>query len=201
MVQFTISKRSKLPTESSEQTHTFIPRLQTTGRPVNAVKFFEDCPWDNIVNKSLMQLCLGELRRLLLHEMCKGSAVTIPGIGTLTLTLHGDIEVRNGHYHGQNVRIDGLRFKPDRKLLSDIRAFEVDQTPIGRAHSASQIDIDAILADLFAKQITITRGELENACGLVLSKHRLSDLLTRLVKEGRLIKEGRGNQTRYRLQS
>jgi len=38
----------------------------------------------------------------------------------------------------------------------------------------------------------------ELAAGLVLSKHRLSDLLKQLVADGRLIKEGTGNQTRYR---
>ena len=121
-----------------------------------------------------------------------------PGIGTFTLTLRGDIELRGKDYHGKDVRVDGLRFTPDRELLQEVRDFEVDQTPYGMAYFTSQVNVRELLDELFAKQSTITRRDLELAAGLVLSKHRLSDLLKQLVADGRLIKEGTGNQTRYR---
>ena len=122
----------------------------------------------------------------------------LPGIGTFTLTLRGDIELRGKDYHGKDVRVDGLRFTPDRELLQEVRDFEVDQTPYGMAYFTSQVNVRELLDELFAKQSTITRRDLELAAGLVLSKHRLSDLLKQLVADGRLIKEGTGNQTRYR---
>ena len=213
-LRFTLSKRPTLPTErtsalvdvttgqpispSASQAQTLIPRLQTNGRPVDAGTFFDHCPWNTVVNKSLMQLCLCELRKMLLHELGSGSSVYVPGIGTLSVTLRGDVELRGDTYHGADVRVDNLRFVPDRDLLQEVRGFEVDQEPLGRAYSTTQVDVDGALARLFADHDTITRRDLEYAFGLVVSKHRLTDLLNRLVAQGRLIKEGRGSQTRYR---
>ena len=252
MIQFTISNRGKLPTEApypiydaekkeykdpvtgevvnplETQARQFVPRLRGSGKTVNAASFFRDCPWPTMATKGNMDLCLGELHRLFLHELCKGSSIHLPGIGTFTLTLRGDIVLREGrevpvkedadekqdsegqtssdeqpktrrlYYHGKDVRVDGLRFTPDRELLQEVRDFEVDQTPYGMAYSTSQVNIRKILEELFAKQSTITRRDLELAADLVLSKHRLSNLLKQLVADGKLIQEGRGNQTRYR---
>jgi len=222
MIRFTISNRGKLPTDEPEpiydpekkeyknpetgkvvnplvtQARTFVPRLHGSNHTVDAGAYFRDCPWPTMANEGQMQLCLGELRRLFLHELCKGSSVRLPGIGTFTLTLRGDIELRGKDYHGKDVRVDGLRFTPDRELLQEVRDFEVDQTPYGMAYFTSQVNVRELLDELFAKQSTITRRDLELAAGLVLSKHRLSDLLKQLVADGRLIKEGTGNQTRYR---
>ncbi|MBO4802610.1 MAG: hypothetical protein J5545_12230 [Bacteroidaceae bacterium] len=214
-IQFTLARRSTLPTEDASslidiatgqpiapdaaKAKTLIPRLRTRGGPVDAAKYFDGCPWSTVVNKSLIQLCLGELKRLLLHELCEGTAVTLPGIGTLQVTLRGDIEVRGDHYHGRDVHVDGLRFTPDPELLRAVRHFEVDQAPFGMAFTPEQLDIVHILKDLFATQETITRRDLEAACDYALSKHRLTDLLNRLVSEGLLLREGQGNQTRYRL--
>ena len=57
--------------------------------------------------------------------------------------------------------------------------------------------LDAALDDLFATHETITRRDLSQAYDGTLSAHRLSDLLSRLVAEGRLVREGVGNKTRY----
>lgn len=221
-IQFTISRRGKLHTDAPapiidpttgkyknpetgetvdplvEQARTYYPRLRGSGKPVDAAAYFRDTPWPTRLTEGDVILCLDEIRRLLLHELCNGSSVHLPGIGTLSLTLAGDIELRGADYHGRNVRVEGLRFTPAPQLLKDVRAFEVEQTPFGQAYFAEQVDIDGILDDLFSRQATITRRDLEVACGLVVSKHRLSDLLSRYVTSGRLVKEGRGNQTRYR---
>lgn len=222
MIRFTISNRGSLPSDDPEpiydkeekvyknpetgevvnplvtQARKFVPRLRGSNQTVDAATYFRDCPWPSTATEGQMSLCLGELRRLFLHELCKGSSVHLPGLGTFTLTLRGDIELRGKDYHGKDVRVDGLRFTPDRDLLQEVRDFEVDQTPYGQAYFTSQVDTDQLLNDLFAKQTTITRHDLELAAGLVLSKHRLSNLLKQLVADGRLIKEGSGNQTRYR---
>ncbi|MCR5180137.1 MAG: hypothetical protein K6C30_02830 [Bacteroidaceae bacterium] len=221
-IQFTIATRGKLQTESpasdaekqqesgnapengqetnplAEQARRFVPRLHSTGSPVDARSFFRNTPWPTKVTEGDIGLCLDELRRMLLHELCKGAAVKLPGIGTFQITLKGNIELRGDHYRGRDVHVDGLRFTPDRELLSDVCKFEVDQQPYGQAYSSNQVDVEALLDELFSRQDTITRRDLEYASDLLLSKHRLSDILSNLVSAGRLIKEGRGPQTRYR---
>ena len=52
--------------------------------------------------------------------------------------------------------------------------------------------------ELFAHQETITHRDVAYAFDLSLTRNRITSLLSRLVSDGRLIREGRGAQTRYR---
>ena len=56
----------------------------------------------------------------------------------------------------------------------------------------------ARLNALFADHETITHKNVRYAFELTLTPHRVSSLLQRLVREGRLIRIGDGCQTRYR---
>jgi hypothetical protein len=144
---------------------------------------------------------LSVLQDVMVHELEKGNAVTLPYIGTFRLSLKGGIEVKNGYYHGRNVRVDDLLFRPNSELLGKDRSIKVNQVPYGQAFHIEDDDMEKRLTALFAQQSTITHMDVSYAFGQTLTRSRISALLRRLVGEGRLIRVGRGAQTRYRAAS
>ncbi len=144
---------------------------------------------------------LSVIQEVMVHELEKGNAVTLPYIGTFRLSLKGGIEVKNGYYHGRNVRVDDLLFRPNSELLGKVRSIKVNQVPYGQAFHIEDDDMEERLTALFAQQSTITHMDVSYAFGQTLTRSRISTLLRRLVGEGRLIRVGRGAQTRYRAAS
>ncbi|MBR0201996.1 MAG: hypothetical protein IJQ44_05985 [Bacteroidaceae bacterium] len=141
---------------------------------------------------------LSVIQEVMVHELEKGNAVTLPYIGTFRLSLKGGIEVKNGYYHGRDVRVDDLLFRPNSELLGKVRSIKVNQVPYGQAFHIEDDDMEKRLTALFAQQSTITHMDVSYAFGQTLTRSRISALLRRLVGEGRLIRVGRGAQTRYR---
>ena len=174
------------------------PRLEH--RPtVDAVEFQDGSTrLPSVMPTSDLHSALGLLQRVMLHEMEKGNAVRLPSIGTFRLSLKGEIEVKDGYYHGRDVHVDNLLFTPDRELLDKVRHFEVDQVPYGQAFHVDDDDINAHFTELFATQDYITHKDVYFAFELSLSRNRITALLRRLVLEDRLIQVGKGAQTRYR---
>lgn len=204
-IRFTIAKRGLLPVEEMEVQNadeqflrSLRPRLEH--RPtVDAVKFQDGSSrLPSVMPTGELYAALGTLRRVMLHELEKGNAVSLPGIGTFRLSLKGGIEVKDGYYHGHDVHVDNLLFTPERELLAEVRGFEVSQVPYGQAFHLEEEDINARFAELFARQETITHKDVGYAFENTLTRSRITSLLNRLVREGRLIREGRGVQTRYR---
>ena len=204
-IRFTIAKRGLVPAEemgvqnADEQfLRSLRPRLEH--RPtVDAVKFqSSEFRVPSVVPEGELHSALDAMRRVMLHEMEKGNAVTLPGIGTFRLSLKGSIEVKDGYYHGRDVHVDDLLFTPDRQLLSDVRRFEVDQVPYGMTFHLEEDEINARFTELFAQKETITHRDVTFAFEQSLTRNRITSLLTRLVRDGRLIREGSGAQTRYR---
>ena len=141
---------------------------------------------------------LSVIQEVMVHELEKGNAVTLPYIGTFRLSLKGGIEVKNGYYHGRDVRVDDLLFRPNSELLGKVRSIKVNQVPYGQAFHIEDDDMEERLTALFAQQSTITHMDVSYAFEQTLTRSRISTLLRRLVGEGRLIRVGRGAQTRYR---
>lgn len=204
-IRFTIAKRGLLPAEETEIQNadeqflrSLRPRLEQS-LTMDAVKFQESSSrLPSVMPMGELYSALDTMRRVMLHELEKGNAVTLPGIGTFRLSLKGDIEVKNGNYHGNDVRVDNLLFTPDHELLAEVRGFEVDQVPYGQAFHLEEDEINARFAELFAHQETITHHDVAYAFEFSLTRNRITTLLNRLVRDGRLIREGRGAQTRYR---
>ena len=227
-IRFTIAKRGLLPNEKTEQeqgakaeepggkTASASPSPENAGsleglplkalRPrlehrqtVDAVEFQDgDFRLPSMLQKGELISALEVLHRVMVHEMEKGNAVQLPGLGTFRLSVKGDIEVKDGYLHGKNVHVDGLLFEPDRKLLSEVCDIEVNQVPHGQMIHAQGDEVEQRLAALFAEQDTITNQDVYHAFGLLLTRRRVTSLLSRLVREGKLIREGSGSQTRYR---
>ncbi len=207
-IRFTIAQRGLLPNEKQEVAadeqwlKSLRPQLEQ--RPtVDAVEFQSSIfRLPSLQPKGELLSALDTLRRVMLHEMEKGNAVNLPGIGTFRLSLKGGIEIKEGkdsnYYHGRDVRVSDILFEPDRELLNDVRGFEVDQEPYGMAFYTEDADVEQRLDALFATQDTITHQDVTNAFELTLTRSRVSSLLQRLVREGRLIRMGKGSQTRYR---
>ena len=174
------------------------PRLEH--RPtVDAVEFQNgSIRLPSVMPTSDLHSALGLLQRVMLHEMEKGNAVSLPGIGTFRLSLKGEIEVKDGNYHGRDVHVAGINFQPDRELLSKVQNFEVCQVPYGQAFHTEEDDIEQRLTTLFASHDTVTQKDVRFAFDWTLTPHRVSSLLKRLVNEARLIRIGDGCQTRYR---
>ena len=153
------------------------------------------------VPKGELLAALSVIQDVMVHELEKGNAVTLPYIGTFRLSLKGGIEVKNGYYHGRDVRVDDLLFRPNSELLGKVRSIKVNQVPYGQAFHIEDDDMEERLTALFAQQSTITHMDVSYAFGQTLTRSRISALLRRLVGEGRLIRVGRGAQTRYRAAS
>ena len=205
-IQFSIARRGLLPHEKEQQgvnQQTDQKNLRVVPvctETVDAVEFQSSgSRLPTVLPKSELLAALDTIQRVMIHELEQGNAVTLPGIGTFRVTVKGDIEVKDGSYHGKNVRVDGLNFRPDRELLKKAQGFEVRQVPLGQAIQTEGTDVEARLIELFASKETITHKDVSIAFEQTLSYSRICSLLSRLVKEGRLVREGKGAQTRYRL--
>ncbi len=195
-IEFTISKRGLLPSEDGD-TKCLYPRLRSP-RTVDVVEFQKSVEWPTMLTRGALSYALAEVQRILLHELAEGNAVTLPGIGTFRLNLKGGVEIRNGVYHGRDVHVDGLLFQPDRELRDALAELEVEQVPYGSALETAPDELESRLTTLFGKRETVTRRDVFFAFEGTLSKHRVTAMLTRLVGEGRLVREGDKSQSRYR---
>ena len=205
-INFSIAKRGSLPTEEKQQNVSnetemgkFRPQLECL-QTVNVVDFQSGSSrLPSMLPKGELMAALSTIQNVMLHELEKGNAVLLPGIGTFRLSLKGGITVKDGNYHGQDVHVDGLLFRPAGDFLSKVRSFEVDQVPFGLEFRAETSNVEARLAELFAGKGFITHKDVSVAFKQTLTRGRITALLKRLVREGRLIPEGKGAQTRYRL--
>lgn len=189
-IHYTIANHTK-PSGEKE----LVPRLKS-GKVEEFMDLFGDA--HQCLTSGTMAAALYALRDTLVEKMGNGTSIHLPDFGTFTLTLGGRVEVQEGKYVGSDVHVAGIRFTPDEVLLDDLRQLKVEQAPLPVRPYVDAQDLEAALADLFARQNTITRRDLSFALGNILSPHRLSDLLATLVKEGRLHREGTGSQTCYR---
>ncbi|MBQ8969135.1 MAG: hypothetical protein IJ064_05330 [Bacteroidaceae bacterium] len=195
-IQFTVAERGLLPGEEDKH-RALYPRLRSR-ETVDVVDFQKHAPWPSAMSPSNLIFALGELQRIMLHELREGKAVTLPGIGTFRLNLRGDIVVRDGHYQGEDVRVGNLLFQPDRELADRVQAMPVDQHPYGQLLTAGAKEVEERLTALFQCHETITHKHVFQAFEATLSAHRVTTLLKRLVGEGRLLREGERSQTHYR---
>ncbi|MBP5771343.1 MAG: hypothetical protein J6W75_08275 [Bacteroidaceae bacterium] len=194
-IRFTIAKRGTTPSEKGNIR--LQPRLEK--RPTIDVVDFQRSEFRlrSSLPSGELEHALDDLQRVMLHEMEKGNAVNLPGIGTFRLSLKGEVEMKDGHYHGRDVRVGGINFQPDRELLSKALRFEVSQEPYGQAFDTEDNDINQRLTALFAEHDSVTHKDVRLAFDLTLTPHRVSTLLQRLVREGRILREGTGCQSRY----
>lgn len=204
-IKFSIAKRGLLPTEKTQQGATGETDLRNLravlecSETVDAVEFQSgSARLPSLMPKGELVAALNVLQNVLVHEFEKGNAVLLPGIGTFRPSLKGEIEVRNGNYHGRDIHVDGLQFRPDNALMERVRSIEVDQVPCGKTFDNEEEALAARLAELFSRQSTITHKDVAIAFGQTLTRGRIAALLRRLVEEGRLVREGKGAQTRYR---
>lgn len=204
-IRFSIAKRGVLPTEGQQENVNETTDLESlrvlleSPTTVDAVEFQSSSTrLPSVLPKAELQAALSTLGRVMAHELEKGNAVTLPGIGTFRLSLKGSLEVKDSNYHGKDVRVEGIQFRPDRDLLAEVRSFEVDQVPFGWNINAEESEVEARLAELFASKNAITHKDVAAAFGQTLTRNRVTLLLNRLVAEGRLVREGKGAQTHYR---
>ena len=205
-IQFSIAKRGLLPHEEEQMNESngidltsLRPQLESPAT-VDAIEFQNSSTrLPSVLPKSELMAALSTLARVMVHEFAKGNAVTLPEIGTFRLSLKGRIEEKDGNYHGKDVRVDSIQFRPDRELLAEVRGFEVDQVPYGWKFNAEESEVEARLAELFSGKESITHKDVAAAFEQTLTRNRVTTLLNRLVKEGRLVRDGKGAQTRYRL--
>ena len=205
-IRFSIARRGVLPTEGQQENVSETTDLESlrvlleSPQTTDAIEFQSSSGrLPSVLPKAELMAALSTLQRVMVHELEKGNAVTLPGIGTFRLSLKGDIEVKDGNYHGKDVRVEGLQFRPDSELLAEVRAFEVDQVPYGWKFNAEESEVEARLAELFASKTYITHKDVSVAFEQTLTRSRVTSLLRRLVREGRLVRDGKGAQTRYRL--
>ena len=100
----------------------------------------------SVVPEGELLAALSTLQRVIVHEFEKGNAVSLPGIGTFRLTLKGNIEEKDGSFHGKDVRVDGIQFRPDKELLGEVQGLEVEQEPFGYEFRAEEVDVETRLA-------------------------------------------------------
>ena len=205
-IRFSIARRGVLPTEGQQENVSETTVLESlrvlleSPQTTDAIEFQSSSGrLPSVLPKAELMAALSTLQRVMVHELEKGNAVTLPGIGTFRLSLKGSIEVKDGNYHGKDVRVEGLQFRPDSELLAEVRAFEVDQVPYGWKFDAEESEVETRLAGLFAGKTYITHKDVSVAFEQTLTRSRVTTLLRRLVREGRLAREGKGAQTQYRL--
>ena len=205
-IRFSIARRGLLPTEGQQEIVSETTDLESlrvlleSPQTTDAIEFQSSSGrLPSVLPKAELQAALSTLQRVMVHELEKGNAVTLPGIGTFRLSLKGSIEVKDGNYHGKDVRVDSIQFRPDSDLLAEVRGFEVDQVPYGWKFNAEESEVEARLAELFAGKTYITHKDVSVAFEQTLTRSRVTSLLRRLVREGRLVRDGKGAQTRYRL--
>lgn len=205
-IRFSIARRGLLPTEGQQEIVSETTDLESlrvlleSPQTTDAIEFqSSNSRLPSVLPKAELMAALSTLQRVMVHELEKGNAVTLPEIGTFRLSLKGSIEVKDGNYHGKDVRVDSIQFRPDSSLLAEVRGFEVDQVPYGWKFNAEESEVETRLAELFAGKTYITHKDVFVAFEQTLTRSRVTTLLRRFVREGRLVREGKGAQTQYRL--
>ncbi len=205
-IKFSIARRGFLPTESSQanssddiEVRNLRPQVESP-QTTDAVEFQSGSSrLPSVLPKGELMSALSTMQQVMMHEFEKGNAVTLPCIGTFRLSLKGGIEVKDGNFHGKGVRVDGIVFRPDRDLLAAARSLDVDQVPMGMEFRSDDADIEARLSELVARKPVFTHKDVAAAFGQTLTRNRVTSLLRRLVKSGRLARDGKGAQTVYRV--
>ena len=145
-----MAKRAVLPEEKQVDegvVRGLQPRLEHR-HTVDVVRFQDERHWGSVLRGGDLAHALSVIRDIMMHEMREGYAVSLPGIGTFRPRLKGQVEVRDGKYHGRNVRVDDILFQPERELRQEMCRFEVEQEPYGAAIEAHAEDVGPRLPHL-----------------------------------------------------
>ena len=138
------------------------------------------------VSKGEVQGMLMTLADKLQEYLGKGRTVTIDGIGTFRVNLRCKKEVTNpDEAQSRDIEFKSISFRADRGLCKEMKQKKILRSSF-KPHSMPMTDeeIDAKLAEYFAKEETLTRRDLE--LFFQQTKSTAIRLLKRLVSEGKL---------------
>lgn len=139
------------------------------------------------LSKGDIRAVLDELGDELVHNLCEGNRVYLPGIGYFYLSLSAPKDANPKTTRSQNIGIKAVEFRADRILKNSLENRAQFERSDIKVHS-SRLDIyeiDALLVDYFYENEFLTRIKFERLCGF--TKTTAQRHLQRLLDEGKLV--------------
>ncbi len=144
------------------------------------------------LNRADVLAMFAVLRQFAVSELSDGNKFHVPGLGYFTLTakVHDPDHLPYGKITGKDVRLHGIRFTPERKLMQEVaqgmRFERLKGTSASRRYTDEEMR--SLLDEYFRENRYLT-------CRVMRIRFSLSDYmarkwLARLTAEGRLVKEG-----------
>lgn len=144
------------------------------------------------LNRADVLAMFAVLRQFAISELSDGNKFHIPGLGYFTLTakVHDPDHLPYGKITGKDVRLSGIRFMPERKLVQEVAQGMRFERLKGTSASQRYTDEEmrSLLDGYFRENRYLTCRSMR--INFSLSDYMARKWLARLTAEGRLVKEG-----------
>lgn len=139
------------------------------------------------LSKGDIRAVLDELGDELVHNLCEGNRVYLPGIGYFYLSLSAPKETDPKTTRSQSIGIKAVEFRADSILKNSLESHAKFERSNIKMHSSrlNSYEIDTLLVDYFHKNEFLTRIKFEKLCGF--TKTTAQRHLQRLVDESKLV--------------
>lgn len=172
-----------------------------TGQPLTAEQIGLLMQDSASVTSGDVKAVMSAMHSFVRHELCQGRRVYLPEIGYLSLSagLAQPEQKAGGRITGRDIFVRGINFKPDARLLKEVKS-EVRFVKSERTGHSSSLTDDELWAQALAQieqERYITLGDLCRTCGL--SEYKARRCLKSWVAAGRLTQEGSSRHRFYML--
>lgn len=129
------------------------------------------------------------LSQVIAEHLREGERIHIKGLGYLQMTLQCPPIKSPKEIRGKSVHFKSVAFRPEVELKNALKTTSfIRTTRKNHSNKYSEIEVDGLLTSYFLDNPYITREDFQHLCGF--TKGTANRRLTKLVKEGKLQKEG-----------
>lgn len=194
-IKYDIYTLSNVGGEGSERRYVRLRQLE----PKSEDSLAESIEHDSSLTKSDVRAMFAALHDYALRELSCGHRVYVPGLGYLSLSVElAHDEARRGNkISGQDIRLRGVNFRPERQLVQQI-AQQVSFTRSRYSTQSAKYGEDELwqrLSALLDSQRFVTSRTVQQQFGL--TKYAAHRWLALFVEKGLIVKGGAAHSPIY----
>lgn len=181
------------PTNSEEANfHVRIVPKET----ITSDKFAKEIEYGSSLTVGDIDAALSSISQMVATHLSRGNRVHIEGLGYLQLAITAPTLSDPSKMRADHIRVKGINFQPDKKLLDKIKKIEFKRVS-NKRHSANLSDdeVKAIIANHLQNSSFITRQEFQHLCNS--TKTLTINRLNALIANKTIKKEGNRNSPVY----
>ena len=185
---------------NSEANEESIPRYHA--RVVNRQTLDPDTLVDRICERSTLGrgdvlALFKELSHEMRQQLLAGNAVTLPNLGTFSLSLHAPADANPTTSRAEHIQVKRIEFRADNQLRTNILHAATFERSANKTHSASLTneEVNKLVGSYLKEHPFITRKTLSELCHF--TKGTALNQIRRLVNEGILVNSNTPHQPIY----